>query len=223
MNITPDSLSRSAWLQLAHWRRRVRSDRVLRVALSYYVLNGIACAIGLLLVSVLMHTLFGATAAANATVGVIATLAADIVGPRRGKLKHMVVAPLLGVPLFLAVQLLRDHPVQLGLLLVPATFVAFLIMAWGKRGGPVAIGVMLAMIFALSTPPVISVHEALLRTAHCALRRWRRPVRGVFGADQPRTQQPIPYPVDGRSAAGHGSPVARARAPRSDECTAATG
>ncbi len=168
MNTTPDPLSRSAWLQLARWRRRVRRDRVLRVALSHYVLNGIACAIGLLLVSVLMHTLFGAAAAANATVGVIATLAADVVGPRRGKLKHMVVAPLLGVPLFLAVQLLREHPVQLGLLLVPATFLAFLIMAWGKRGGPVAIGVMLAMIFALSTPPVLGEREALLRTAHCA-------------------------------------------------------
>lgn len=65
----------------------------------------------------------------------------------------MIAAPLIGMPLFLAVQLLRADPVVLGVFMVGATFVAFLGMAWGKRGAPVAIGVMLAVICALSTPP----------------------------------------------------------------------
>ena len=118
------------------WLGAERRRRWLRVALSHYVLNGASCALGLFLVSGFMHAAFGAEAAAVATVGVIAALAADMVGPRRGKLAHMVVEPLIGVPLFWAVQRLHGHPFELGLLLVPATFVVFLGMAWGKRGTP---------------------------------------------------------------------------------------
>ena len=149
--------------RLARWLGAARHQRVLRVALSHYVLNGASCAFGMLLVSALMHAVFGAEAAATATVGVIAALAPDVVGPRRGKLAHLVVAPLIGVPLFLAVQLLRAHPVALGLFLVAATFFVFLGMAWGKRGAPVAIGVMLVMIFSLSTPPASDSGQALAR------------------------------------------------------------
>ena len=155
--------------RLARWLGAARHQRVLRVALSHYVLNGASCAFGMLLVSALMHAVFGAEAAATATVGVIAALAPDVVGPRRGKLAHLVVAPLIGVPLFLAVQLLRAHPVALGLFLVAATFFVFLGMAWGKRGAPVAIGVMLVMIFSLSTPPASDSGQALARTFYCAL------------------------------------------------------
>ena len=151
------------------WLGAERRRRWLRVALSHYVLNGASCALGLFLVSGFMHAAFGAEAAAVATVGVIAALAADMVGPRRGKLAHMVVEPLIGVPLFWAVQRLHGHPFELGLLLVPATFVVFLGMAWGKRGTPVAIGVMLAAVFSMSTPVPASPEEALVRTAYCGI------------------------------------------------------
>ena len=154
---------------LKRWLGAARRQRVLRVALSDYVLNGASAAFGMLLVSTFMHALFGAEAAANATVGVIAALAPDLVGPRRGKLAHLAVAPLIGVPLFLAVQLLRGHPVGLGLFLVPATFLVFLGMAWGKRGAPVAIGVMLVMVFAMSTPVPTGAAQALMRTFYCGL------------------------------------------------------
>ncbi|HPZ57511.1 FUSC family membrane protein [Ottowia sp.] len=154
---------------LTRWLGAARRQRVLRVALSDYVLNGASAAFGMFMVSALMHALFGAEAAANATVGVIAALAPDVVGPRRGKLAHLAVAPLIGVPLFLAVQLLRGHPVGLGLFLVPATFLVFLGMAWGKRGAPVAIGVMLVMVFAMSTPVPTGAAQALTRTFYCGL------------------------------------------------------
>ena len=154
---------------LTRWLGAARRERVLRVLLSDYVLNGASCAFGMFVVSAIVHLLFGAEAAANATVGVIAALAPDLVGPRRGKLVHLVVAPLIGVPLFLAVQLLRGHPVGLGLFLVPATFLAFLGMAWGKRGAPVAIGVMLVMLFSMSTPLAASPGQALVRTFYCGL------------------------------------------------------
>lgn len=123
-----------------------------RMALSHYVLNGLACALGLLLISAGVHLWLGALAASAATVGVIVAIPPDNVAPRRGKFWQMLPAPLLSMPLFFAVQLLHPTPIFLGLLLVPATFLVFLGMAWGKRGGPVAIAIMLAMVFAMAVP-----------------------------------------------------------------------
>ena len=124
--------------------------RVLRVALSHYVLNGISVALGLLVISAGVHWWLGAFAASAAAVGVIVSGPPDIPAPRRGKLWQMLPAPLLGTPLFFAVQTLHHDPLALGLLLVPATFFIFLVMAWGKRGAPVAISLMFAMVFSIA-------------------------------------------------------------------------
>ncbi|WP_370630222.1 FUSC family membrane protein [Xenophilus sp. Marseille-Q4582] len=146
-----------------------RTRAALRVALSHDVLNGLTVALGLLLISGGVHLWLGAAAGAAASTGVIVASPPDRAAPRRGKLRQMLPAPLLGIPLFFAVQLLHGMPWQLGLLLVPATFLAFLAMAWGKRGIPVAIAVMLAMVFAMAMPAPASAHEALVRTGHMAL------------------------------------------------------
>ncbi len=53
--------------------------------------------------------------------------------------------------------------------LVPATFLVFLGMAWGKRGAPVAIGVMLVMVFSMSTPVPADAATALTRAFYCGL------------------------------------------------------
>ncbi|MET4576515.1 FUSC family protein [Ottowia thiooxydans] len=151
----------------AEWPSRGRA--ALRVLLSYYVLNGAMGALGLFLVSTLVHALFGQAAAAAAVVGVIATIPPDMASPLRGKTSHMAMAPLIGLPLFFAVQLLRPHPLELGLLLVAATFLSFLGMAWGKRGAPVAIAVMFSVVFSMSTPAASSLAEALQRTGFFAL------------------------------------------------------
>lgn len=142
---------------------------VWRELLSAHVLNGASVALGMLLITASVHLSLGTMAAANAAVGVIIVLVTDGVRARRGKFAHMVAAPLLGVPLFLAMQLLRPHPLELGLLLVPGTFLAFLAMAWGNRGIPVAVAGMFAMLFAMAPQPATSVHEVLLRTGYCAL------------------------------------------------------
>lgn len=151
------------------WWSGARRRTLPRALLSAHVLNGASVAVGMFLVTTLVHAGWGAEAAANATVGVITALVTDVVRPRRGKLAHLLAAPLVGVPLFGAVQLLRGHPIELGLLLVPATFVAFLGMAWGKRGMPVAVAVMMAMLFALSPHPPSGPPEAMARTLYCAL------------------------------------------------------
>ncbi|HEU0277113.1 MAG TPA: FUSC family protein [Rhodanobacteraceae bacterium] len=119
--------------------------------------------------TLLVYGLYGPSAAIDAGVGTIIALLADDVRPRRGKFSHLVAAPLLGIPLFLLVQLLRVHPVELGLFLVPATFVVFLSTAWGRRGMPIAGAVMLAMFFAMAPEPVDDAHAALLRTLWCAV------------------------------------------------------
>ena len=124
----------------------------MRVALSYYVANGLSAAFGLLLISGGVHLFLGAFAGSVASVGVIVCIPPDQAAPKRGKFSHLLPAALLGLPLFFAVQALHAEPIRLGLLLVPATFIAFLGAAWGKRGLPISVSVMFAMIFSLAVP-----------------------------------------------------------------------
>ncbi|BFO56254.1 FUSC family protein [Acidovorax sacchari] len=151
-----------------------RLRAAVRVALSHYVANGVSVALGLLLISVAVHVWLGAAAAAAASVGVIVCSPPDLPGPRRGKLWQMLPAPLLGIPLFFAVQWLHGDPLHLGLLLVPGTFLAFLAMAWGRRGIPIAVAVMFSMIFSMAAAPRVPpggdpLPAALAITAHFAL------------------------------------------------------
>ncbi len=135
-----------------HRRAAAHGQSLRRVLLSHYVLNGLSSALGLLLIAAGVHVWLGPLAGSAATVGVIVSIPPDGVAPRRGKFWHLLPAPLLSIPRFLAVQLLLDRPALLGLLVVPATFLIFLGMAWGKRGAPVAIAIMLAMVFAMAVP-----------------------------------------------------------------------
>ncbi len=57
----------------------------LRIALSHYVANGLSAALGLLLISGSIHLLFGAFAAAAASVGVVVCIPPDQPAPQRGK------------------------------------------------------------------------------------------------------------------------------------------
>ena len=133
-------------------RAAERLHTLQRVLLSHYVLNGLSSALGLLLIAAGVHVWLGALAGSAATVGVIVCVPPDGVAPRRGKFWHLLPAPLLSIPLFWAVQVLLDRPALLAALVVPATFLVFLGMAWGKRGAPVAIAIMLAMVFAMAVP-----------------------------------------------------------------------
>jgi uncharacterized membrane protein YccC len=149
------------------WRQR--SQRLLRVLLSHYVLNGAAAALGLLLISAAVHLLFGAAAAGAASIGVIVCVPPDQAAPVKGKFWHLLPAALIGIPLFFAVQLLRDQPLGLGLLLVPASFLAFLGGAWGKRGLPIAVSAMFALIFSMAVPQHHGLAAALDSTRNFGL------------------------------------------------------
>jgi uncharacterized membrane protein YccC len=131
--------------------RRVRA--ALRIALSHQVLNGLSAALGLLLISAGVRFFIDPFAASVAAVGVIVCIPPDRAAPRHGRFWQMLPAALFGLPLFLGMQAIRADPVALGLLLVPATFLAFLAGAWGKRGLPIAMSIMFAMIFSMAVPP----------------------------------------------------------------------
>ncbi|WP_024304298.1 FUSC family membrane protein [Pseudogulbenkiania sp. MAI-1] len=149
------------------WQGRARA--LLRIALSYYVANGLSAALGLMLISGGVHLFLGAAAASAASVGVIVCIPPDLPGPKRGKFFHLLPAALIGLPLFFGVQALHASPGYLGLLLVPASFIAFLAAAWGKRGLPISISVMFAMVFSMAAPEYTKSGAALTSTLYFAL------------------------------------------------------
>ena len=130
-----------------------RLIRILRVVLSSYVTTGMSAGFGLMLIAGCAWLLLGQFAASVMAVGAIVCVPPDHAMPRRGKFSSLLPVAILGLPLFAGVQLLQDQPLYLGMLLVPATFFAFLAGAWGLRGLPVVISIMFSMTFSMAVPP----------------------------------------------------------------------
>lgn len=133
-----------------------RLTRAFRVLLSSYVTTGFSAGFGLMLIAGTAWLLQGQFVASVMAVGAIICIPPDHAAPRRGKLGSLLPAALVGLPLFAGVQLLQDQPLYLGMLLVPATFFAFLAGAWGSRGLPVVISIMFAMTFSMAVPRHLS-------------------------------------------------------------------
>ncbi|QHJ01718.1 FUSC family protein [Xylophilus rhododendri] len=134
-----------------------------------HVTNGLSVAIGLIGTALILYAIGGLTAAATAGVGILIATMADLPAQKHHKLQQMLPGPLLGVPLFLAMQLSHDSIQQQAMVLICGSFVSFLAMAWGKRGGPVSAGMMFSMVFALAEQPPRGLFEALHRTGWFAL------------------------------------------------------
>jgi len=145
---------------LAHNHRRpslvdrllAHGDRFLRVALSQYVTNGLSVTLGLVVIMLLVYESAGLAGASSAAVGVLITSLPDVPAPRRRKLMQMLPAPLFGTPLFMLVQLIREEELLLGVVLVAGTFLAVMLMAWGKRGGPITFSLLFSMLFSMAAP-----------------------------------------------------------------------
>ncbi len=130
--------------------------------------SGLTAAAGLLLISVGTQLILGPFAAAAASIGVIVVVPTDQPAPRAGKFWQMFPAVLIGVPLFFAVRMLHANAWHLFLLLVPATFVAFLCAAWGRRGLPLSMSAMFAVVFALAVSGRAGSADALAVTGYFA-------------------------------------------------------
>jgi uncharacterized membrane protein YccC len=152
-------------LHLSEHRKR----QALHIALSYYVSNGLSAALGLLLISASVHLLLGSFAAAAASVGVVVCIPPDQPAPQRGKFWQLLPALLLGLPLFYGVQVLHTQPISLGVLLVSGSFFAFLAGAWGKRGLPISVSIMFAMVFSMAVPNYASSATNLSASLYFAL------------------------------------------------------
>ena len=161
-------------------RLRGTAHTLLRVALSQYVTNGLTVAAGLILIMLAVFELAGLTAAASASVGVLITSLPDVPAPRRRKLMQMLPAPLMGAPLFMLVQLVHHDSVQLGLVLVAGTFLAVMLMAWGKRGGPITFSLLFSMLFSMAAPSATSLEQIALQAGWYLVGAVLYLVWGVF-------------------------------------------
>lgn len=149
-----------------HVLRQLRRDswRLACTLAGASVTNGLAVAAGLAVVAIALFLIGGLAAASAGAVGILVTTLADLPAPRHRKLQQMLPTPLLGAPLFLSIQLAHHDPVQTGAVLVCGAFVSFMGMAWGKRGGPVSIGLIFCMLFSMATPPPTGLLSAVVRT-----------------------------------------------------------
>jgi len=141
----------------------------LRPLLGHRVLNGLAVGFGLACLSVFVYLLTGPVVAASASVGMLILSIGDQTSPARGKLRH--IAPLLwmAAPLTLAVQLAHLAPqsatLLIGALVCAGGFIGMLGTAWGLRGAPLGFALVLAIVFAMSTPPPPDWRTALTHVA----------------------------------------------------------
>lgn len=141
----------------------------LRPLLGHRVLNGLAVGFGLACLTVLVFLVAGETIAASASVGMLILSIGDQTSPARGKLRQ--IAPLLwmAAPMTLAVQLAHLAPqhtaLLIGALVCVGGFVGMLGTAWGARGAPLGFALVLAIVFAMSTPPPASWRAALVHVA----------------------------------------------------------
>ena len=136
-------------------RLLAHTDRFLRVALSQYVTNGLTVTLGLVVIMLLVLKKKKLEGASSAALGVMVTSMPDVPAPRKRKFMQMLPAPLLGIPLFMLVHLVRDDVLLLGVMIVAGTFLAVMVMAWGKRGGPItfALGAGLYLLWGVPNTP----------------------------------------------------------------------
>ena len=137
----------------------------LRLLLGHRVLNGLSVGLGLAVLTVPVFVAFGPVVAASASVGMLILSIGDQTAPARGKLRQM--APLLwmAAPMTLAVQLAHLVPMYstalIGAIVCLGGFIGMLGTAWGARGGPIGFALLLAIVFAMSTPPPTDWRVAL--------------------------------------------------------------
>ncbi|WP_198970879.1 FUSC family protein [Xylophilus sp. ASV27] len=133
-------------------RLRKKAWRALCMLLGHHITNGLAVAVGLMLVTVSIYLLDDLSAASAGAVGALIATLPDMPAQKRHKFQQLLPVAALGAPLYLAMQLAHESALQQGAVLVCGTFVAFMGTAWGKRGGPLSAGLMFSMLFSMASP-----------------------------------------------------------------------
>lgn len=118
-----------------------------------YVINGIATAVGIGVIQLVVRELAGPHAAALVVSGAVSASIADLPNVPSRTWHRVGAAALLSVLGALAVDLLRPHPLLLGGVVAAVTFLAMMTLAWGARAGAVSFSPVLSMIFSMAVPP----------------------------------------------------------------------
>ena len=118
-----------------------------------YAINGIATAVGIGCIQLLTREIAGAHAAALVVSGAVCASIADLPNVPSRTLHRVGAAALLSFLAALAVDLLRQHPLALGVVVLVVAFLAMMVLAWGARAGAVSFSPILSMIFSMAVPP----------------------------------------------------------------------
>jgi uncharacterized membrane protein YccC len=117
------------------------------------VINGIAVALGLGLVQLLVGLVAGHLAVLAAVSGAVyASLADQPLAPHR-TWRRVLTAGLIGCGVSWLVALLAAAPLWLGLAVALIGFGSTMTLAWGPRAGPISFVGVLALVFTLAAPP----------------------------------------------------------------------
>jgi uncharacterized membrane protein YccC len=117
-----------------------------------FALNGIAVALGIGLIQLLVTALAGHHAAQLVLSGAVCASLADVPNTVPRTRSRVPVAGLLGVLAAATVAWLHPHPVALGLGIAAIAFVAMMTMAWGPRAGAVSFAPILSLVFTMAVP-----------------------------------------------------------------------
>lgn len=134
---------------------------------SQQVVSGVTAAAGVLLVAAAAGFAGGPTVAAAVATGAVCTSIADIPDALEHKPVSFLVAFVLGGLITLVTGLTETLPWLMGLFVVVVSFSGAIITVYGRPALPLSMTLILAMVFALGTPPVdraAAVQHALLFT-----------------------------------------------------------
>ncbi|HEY7904746.1 MAG TPA: FUSC family membrane protein [Casimicrobiaceae bacterium] len=118
-----------------------------------HAINGIAVAVGIGLIQALFGVAAGAYPAQLVVSGATCASLADVPNRVVRTAQRVAVAAALSFAAALTVDLLRPHPLALGIAVALIAFAAMMVLSWGARVGAVAFAPILSMVFSMAVPP----------------------------------------------------------------------
>lgn len=118
-----------------------------------HALNGIGVAVGIGLIQALFSVAAGAYPAQLVVSGATCASLADVPNRVARTAQRVAVAAALSFAAALTVDLLRPHPLALGIAVALIAFAAMMVLSWGARVGAVAFAPILSMVFSMAVPP----------------------------------------------------------------------
>ncbi|HET9645767.1 MAG TPA: FUSC family membrane protein [Burkholderiaceae bacterium] len=137
--------------------------------LSARALNGVAVALGIGLIQLVVGALGGHAAAVAASSAAVCASLADVPNAPHRTRRRVLTAALIAVFIGLAVAVTQGHPVWQGVITALVAFGSGMMLAWGPRAGPVSFAGILAYVFTSATPVEDGLNGLLVHTGWALL------------------------------------------------------